>query len=177
MTHRAAADQDGRCLGLRGKTRCRLEIRRRRMLWLNFGHREAGSVCRQFHHVRRDFDMHRSRTAAGHDREGAGQNFIEIRRIGQRVRPQCHRGSQSRLIRQLMQMPAALAQRRRGIDAGDHQHRDAVSPRLSHRGQRVGQPRSGDDETDAGPPGDTRIAIGHEARTLFVARRDVADRA
>ena len=45
----------------------------------------------------------------------------------------------------------------------------------AHRGDRVGEPRPGDDEGDAGLAGRARIAVGHEARALLVARRDVAD--
>ena len=75
-----------------------------------------------------------------------------------------------------MQMAVAMAHLMAGIDAGNHQHRNRIRISLRHRGCDVGHPRTGDDETHAGLSGDARIAVGHEAGALLMARCDMTHR-
>ena len=90
-------------------------------------------------------------------------------------REQRHLLHHAALVRQLVQMAKTLAQRVPRIDAGDDEHGNGIGARLAHGGDRVGEARSGDDEGDARLSRHARIAVGHEAGALLVARRDVAD--
>ena len=61
-----------------------------------------------------------------------------------------------------------------GDGARHDQHRDRVVIGLGDRRDRVRQPRSADQHADARPPGHAGVAVGHERRSLLVARRHVA---
>ena len=60
------------------------------------------------------------------------------------------------------------------VDAGDDQHRHRVGVGLRHGGDDIGHAGPGDDEAGGRFAGGARVAVGHEAGALFVARRDVA---
>ncbi|MBB5499628.1 hypothetical protein HDG37_003848 [Paraburkholderia sp. MM5384-R2] len=77
---------------------------------------------------------------------------------------------------QLMETPVPAAQLSPRIHAGDHEHRDRVRIGLCHCSRDVGHAWTRDDEADAGPAGDPRIAVRHEAGSLFMAWRHVPDR-
>ena len=53
-------------------------------------------------------------------------------------------------------------------------HIAGVGPGLAHGRQDVSEAGAGDGEADAGLAGGPGIAIGHEARALFVAHQDMA---
>jgi hypothetical protein len=78
--------------------------------------------------------MHRTRAGACHHGKGLGHNGTKPCRILKRMRPQRNAAHQACLIGQFMQMPVSLAECRCGIDARNHQHRNAVGARLRHRG-------------------------------------------
>ncbi len=58
---------------------------------------------------------------------------------------------------------------------GNHQHIAGVGPGLAHGRQDVQQAGAGDGEADAGLARGPGIAVGHEARALFVAHQDMLD--
>ncbi|MCY1232038.1 hypothetical protein D9M72_445080 [compost metagenome] len=119
--------------------------------------------------------MHRPRPAGDQHREGAVDDERQVFRIEQRVRIERQRLHHAVLVGQLMQEPATVTERIAAIDAGDHQHRDGILPGLRHRRDGVCEPRTGDDEGDTRLAADPGISIGHEARTLFMARGHMAD--
>ncbi len=127
--------------------------------------------------VQRQLDMHRARALAVEHGEGAGQHGRQFLDAHQRVAEGADAGDHGALVRQLVQVAVAVGQARAFVDAADHQHGDGVGVGLAHGGEDVGHARAGDDEAHARLAGDARVAVGHEAGALFVARGDVADAA
>jgi hypothetical protein len=74
-----------------------------------------------------------------------------------------------------MEAAVAHAELLGAVDGGDHQHGDGIGIGLAHGGEDVGHAGAGDDEADTRLAAHPRIAIGHEAGPLFVARCHVAD--
>ncbi len=118
--------------------------------------------------------MHRTRAGAVEHGESARQYGRKFFCAHQRMRERSHAGKHSALRRQLVQHAVAIAQMLTGVDAGNHQHRNRIGVGLRHGGSDIGHAGAGDDEADAGFATDPRIAVGHEAGALFVARCDVA---
>ncbi len=84
-------------------------------------------------------------------------------------------GRRGALIDHFMQPSAALRAIGHVEGGGDHQHIAGVGPGLPHGRQDVQQAGAGDGETHAGLARGPGIAIGHEARALFVAHQDMLD--
>ena len=147
----------------------------RRASWLRGKHRRAGchAANRRDDHVERNFDVNRSWPLAPEHRERAGQHLRQFVRIQQRVGERGEPGEYAVLRRQFVQAASAVAQLVRGVDAGDHEHRDRIGVGLRHRGRDIRHARPGDDEAHAGLAGNARITVGHETCALLVAWRDV----
>ncbi len=173
--HRAAAGQDDRARGIGAQNGGALQRFGVGARTCRDGRLEAPGLDRLCHHVRGDLDMHRAGTAGQENGEGTLDDERQVCGIEQGVGIEGKRLHHALLVRQFMQQPAAMAERIPLVDARDDQHGHGILPRLRHRRNGIGEARAGDDEGDARLAGDARIAVRHEARALFVARRDVAD--
>ena len=142
------------------------------------GHRGAAlfhAVHRQVEHVDGDLDVHRARAAGVDDRQAALQHRGQVVGPQQGVAERGHVADQRALVGDLVQAPLAEPQLVALVDAGDHHHRHRIAVGLPHRGRDVGHAGAGDDEAGGGTARRAREAIGHEARSLLVARGDVTD--
>ncbi len=113
--------------------------------------------------------------ATGKERKGAGQHLRQLIGVQQGVAEGGDTRHDIALRGQFMQAPIAHAELFGAVDGGDHQHGHGIGIGLAHGGEDVGHAGAGDDEADTGLAADAGIAIGHEAGTLLVARRHVAD--
>ena len=75
------------------------------------------------HHIKRNLDMYRTRTPAGHGREGTLHHTLKIRAAMKGMGPQRHLTHHRGLIGQLVQETFLMAERRGGVHTRDHQHR------------------------------------------------------
>jgi hypothetical protein len=73
-----------------------------------------------------------------------------------------------------VQASPAAAERRAVVGARNYQHRDRVGIGLTDAGAGVGHAGAGNQRAHAGFAGDAGVAVRHQARALFVARRDRA---
>ncbi len=79
------------------------------------------------------------------------------------------------LVEHLMEAASALCRIAHVERRRDHQNPAGIGPRLAHGGQYVENTRAGDRKAHAGFAGGSGIAVGHEARTLFVTDQNMLD--
>ena len=139
------------------------------------GRRNSDTVRGQFEHVDGNLDVHRTRTSGADHREGALDHGRKFFGPQQRVAERGHVPDDGTLIGELVQTPLTHPKLMALVHAGNHHHRHRVPVGLSHCGSDVGHAGAGDDEAGGGTAGSARETVGHEARALFVARRNVTD--
>ena len=130
---------------------------------------------RQLQNVERNFEIGWAWPCGRKIGEGAGDAIAHVaRRIGAHGKAG-DGGRCGALVQHLMEAATAL----RGVadikGGGNYQHIAGVGPGLAHGSQDIQQAGAGDGETHAGLARGSRIAIGHEARALFVAHQDMLD--
>jgi hypothetical protein len=125
--------------------------------------------------VQGNLDVNGTRPRAGEDGKGARQDLRQLLRIEQRVAEGRDTRDQVALRGKLMQPALRHAEMRPGVDTRDHQHGDGIGIGFAHGGRDIGHAGTGDDEAHAGLARGPGIAIGHEAGTLLMARRHMAD--
>jgi len=138
-----------------------------------FGQRQSAHAAGK--QVTRNFDVGRTRTPHRKQPERLRQRLWQFGRLGDPLRQAGDLARDRQLPGQLVQEAASPFGLVAAVLARDHEHRNRVLVGLAHRGGDVGEPRTGDGETDSRTAAGARVTVGHEAQPLFVAPGDVTD--